>query len=242
MKRKTAVKKVRKALPAMETPAEMMSSLILEGDLSKMTAEQRVSYALHVGKSLGLNMATKPFDVISLSGKIVLYANKNCAEQLRKLYGVSVIDQKTQQHGNVFVTIVQVQDKKGRTDTGTGAVDVAGLTGDKLANAIMKSETKAKRRGTLSICGLGMLDETEIETIPNAQRIEFDYGPKKLTAAEEAVVKANDAKLESLSSYIKDGFKLLGYSKKVVWQFCEDRSWNQELIKKDLDKVVEKQS
>jgi len=29
----------------------------------------------------------------------------------------------------------------------------------------MKAETKAKRRGTLSICGLGMLDESELETI-----------------------------------------------------------------------------
>jgi len=32
----------------------------------------------------------------------------------------------------------------------------------------MKCETKAKRRATLSICGLGMLDESELETIPGA--------------------------------------------------------------------------
>jgi hypothetical protein len=30
----------------------------------------------------------------------------------------------------------------------------------------MKAETKAKRRVTLSIVGLGMLDESELETIP----------------------------------------------------------------------------
>jgi hypothetical protein len=29
----------------------------------------------------------------------------------------------------------------------------------------MKAETKAKRRVTLSICGLGFLDETEVETL-----------------------------------------------------------------------------
>ena len=39
-----------------------------------------------------------------------------------------------------------------------------------LANAIMKTETKAKRRATLSICGLGFLDESEIETIPRTAR------------------------------------------------------------------------
>ena len=37
-------------------------------------------------------------------------------------------------------------------------------------NVLMKVETKAKRRATLSILGLGMLDEMELETIPaNAQ-------------------------------------------------------------------------
>jgi len=34
------------------------------------------------------------------------------------------------------------------------------------------SITKAKRRVTLSICGLGMLDETEVETIPGAVRMD----------------------------------------------------------------------
>ena len=34
----------------------------------------------------------------------------------------------------------------------------------------MKAETKAKRRATLSICGLSLLDETEIEDIPAAAK------------------------------------------------------------------------
>ena len=40
------------------------------------------------------------------------------------------------------------------------------LKGDFRANMKMKAVTKAKRRATLSICGLGWLDETEIEDIP----------------------------------------------------------------------------
>jgi len=51
-----------------------------------------------------------------------------------------------------------------RSDASTGAVSIKGLSGDALANAMMKAETKAKRRVTLSICGLGLLDETEVET------------------------------------------------------------------------------
>ena len=42
------------------------------------------------------------------------------------------------------------------------------LKGDALANALMKAETKAKRRVTLSIAGLGWLDETELDTIAQA--------------------------------------------------------------------------
>jgi hypothetical protein len=49
-----------------------------------------------------------------------------------------------------------------------GATSIKGLAGDNLVNAKLKAITKAKRRLTLSICGLGFLDETEIETIPGA--------------------------------------------------------------------------
>jgi hypothetical protein len=44
-------------------------------------------------------------------------------------------------------------------------VSVAGLRGEALANAQMKALTKAKRRATLSICGLGFLDETDSEAV-----------------------------------------------------------------------------
>ena len=46
-------------------------------------------------------------------------------------------------------------------------LSIGKLKGDVLCNAIMKAETKAKRRVTLSVCGLGFLDESEIETIPD---------------------------------------------------------------------------
>ena len=55
-----------------------------------------------------------------------------------------------------------------------GVVSITGLKGENLANAMMKAETKAKRRATLSICGLGWMDEVEaldrqaIEVAPRA--------------------------------------------------------------------------
>jgi hypothetical protein len=65
-------------------------------------------------------------------------------------------------------------------DAAKGAVSVQGLKGEALANALMKAETKAKRRATLSICGLGFLDETEIEDIP------ADKGPRTTLPKKDA--------------------------------------------------------
>jgi hypothetical protein len=48
------------------------------------------------------------------------------------------------------------------------------LTADQRANAMMKAETKAKRRVTLSICGLGWLDESEVGSIAQARVVQVD--------------------------------------------------------------------
>lgn len=154
--------------------AEIMETVLIGGDLSKLTPKERVQYYLRVCESTGLNPYTRPFQYIVLNGRLVLYADKNCAEQLRDIHGVSVYQSESKTENDVFIFTVYGQNNKGRKDVSTGAVNVKGLAGDMLANAIMKAETKAKRRLTLSICGMGMLDETEIETIPEYKVVEVD--------------------------------------------------------------------
>jgi ribosome-associated translation inhibitor RaiA len=148
-----------------QIPHEIITSLVLNGDLGKMEPEQRVEYYTRFCNSLGLNHLTQPFQLITFQGKLRLYATKDCTEQLRRIYGVSVTSIKSERVDDVFVVTVNVQDRTGRTDAATGAVVVGNLKGEALANALMKAETKAKRRATLSICGLGMLDESETDTI-----------------------------------------------------------------------------
>jgi len=58
-------------------------------------------------------------------------------------------------------------------------VNIENLKGEARSNAMMKAETKAKRRVTLSICGLGMLDESETDSIPGA-RPAFTEGPQEV--------------------------------------------------------------
>lgn len=153
--------------------ADIVEQVVIGGDLSKLTPPQRVEYYNRVCKSLNLNPLTRPFDYITLSGKLTLYARKDATEQLRKINGVSITSlEKEFQNGlSLYIVTAHAADRVGRTDASTGAVNVKGLVGDALANAIMKCETKAKRRVTLSICGLGWMDETEVETVHDARPV-----------------------------------------------------------------------
>jgi len=92
----------------------------------------------------------------------------------------------------VYVVTARVEGD-GRSTEDVGCVSIGGLKGDALANALMKATTKAKRRAVLSHCGLGMLDEAEIETIPGAARVEIaapQTKPEKVAAAGKAVADA----------------------------------------------------
>lgn len=144
--------------------AKILESLLTNGDLSKLSPEQRVSYYGAVCESLGLNPLTRPFDFLSLNGKIVLYAKRDATDQLRRVYGVSILSLDTRREDGVYIVVASAKDKHGRVDSATGVVAIDNVRGNDLANAIMKAETKAKRRVTLSLCGLGILDESEIET------------------------------------------------------------------------------
>jgi hypothetical protein len=62
---------------------------------------------------------------------------------------------------------VRVSNPDGRFEDHIGAVGIDGLSGESLSNAVMKCATKASRRGTIAFCGLGMLDETEVSSIPD---------------------------------------------------------------------------
>lgn len=151
--------------------AVMMEKALLTGDLSKMTPAERLQYYSKVCTSIGLNPYTQPFDYIVLNGKLKLYAKKDTTEQLRKINKISIQIVSREFVNDLYIVTAKATDGNGRTDEAIGAVNTANSKGDALANAIMKAETKAKRRVTLSIAGLGWLDETEVETIPDAKMV-----------------------------------------------------------------------
>lgn len=148
----------------------LVEQVLLKGDLRGLTPAQKVGYYNQVCQSLGLNPLTQPFAYIVLNGKEVLYAKRDAAEQLRKVHSISIDPAGFTREviEGIYIVTAPASMANGRTDVSTGAVSIEGLKGEARANAMMKAETKAKRRVTLSICGLGMLDETEVESIPNA--------------------------------------------------------------------------
>ena len=156
-----------------EEKAAVLEKVVVEGDLSKLSPAERVLYYRQVCESLGLNPLTRPFDYIVLNGRLTLYARKDATDQLRKIHGVSVriVSRELIESLGLYVVTARATTADGREDESIGAVSVRGLSGDALANAIMKAETKAKRRVTLSVVGLGWTDESEVDTIPGAQTV-----------------------------------------------------------------------
>lgn len=143
-----------------------VESALVQNDLSKLSTQERLTYYKQVCESVGLNHLTNPFAYITLNGKLTLYAKKDATEQLRKIHGVStqIISITIQ---NDFVDVhIKGKDKTGREDEEFASIFIKGVAGEALANAKMRAITKAKRRVTLSLCGLGILDESEIESIP----------------------------------------------------------------------------
>lgn len=164
-----------------EQELSIIEQVVMQGDLSKLNPEQRVLYYRKVCDSAGLNPFTRPFDYIFLNGKLTLYAKKDATEQLRKLNGISIEKLEANIVDDLYIVKATARTKDGRTDESTGAVTIGHLKGDAKANAIMKAETKAKRRVTLSISGMGWTDESEIDSIPNAKAVEIDLSTGEIT-------------------------------------------------------------
>lgn len=173
---------------------------LLVGDLKALNEPQRAKLYVDVCASVGLNPLTRPFEYIVLNSKLTLYARKDATEQLRKNHRISLKIVARENLADVYVVTAQAMTASGRFDESIGAVPIAGLKGEPLANAIMKAETKAKRRVTLSICGLGMLDETELETIPT-QSLQHTHGtPEAGHAAQRALAAPASAQATVLVS------------------------------------------
>lgn len=188
----------------------ILTSIITNGDLSKLSADQKVSYYRNFCERLGLDPLSQPFKLLRLNGREVLYCDRTGAQQLNKLHGVSHEIRAREIVNGCYVVTAQASTPDGRHTESIGAVPIENLKGDNLCNAMMKGETKAKRRATLDLLGLGILDETETDSIPNASTAPAPVAapPAEKAAPVVAETSVTEAKKEVKATPAKASEKL----------------------------------
>ena len=160
-----------------QLPNDVVTSIVLNNNLSGLTKEQQVQYVSYRCHKAGLDVAGHPFDLITnKDGKTVIYANKEAAAQLNQLRSLSpVVSKEEFLMGETIYKVTYKVTENGRSTEDCGAVGLVkikkGVQGqpdearkmspDEVADAIMKAHTKAKRRAILTHCGIGTNDADE---------------------------------------------------------------------------------
>jgi hypothetical protein len=192
---------------------EIVSSIILNNDLSKLSKEQQVQYVAYRCKSAGLDVAGSPFNLIpNKEGKLFLYANKEAAAQLNQLRGLSPVVYKEEllMNDTVYKVTYRVTEG-GRATEDCGAVglvkvkkvpgkedEIRKLSPDEMADAIMKAHTKAKRRAILTHCGIGTNDSDEpLIVIDSSQKEEIKNADATVKDTQQEPVKEETPKKKS---------------------------------------------
>jgi len=236
----------------MELSKETLQSVILAGrNLSSLTQAQKAEYIIAMCEKLGLDPATRPLGIFqSYDGKKKcmvesLYADRGCASQLnesRKLSHQIISERK---EDGLYIVIDRCTGPDGRFTEELGAVSlvtedytrdegpsqVKDLQGTRRANAMMHARTKAMRRATLTHVGLGLLDEEEVATIPNAKKVVLEESaPEPVRPGDcnaELVTNNpnkpenewNDEDIENAKTYVdsfSDELCLRGYSEEEI--------------------------
>ena len=143
------------ALPAVST--EDLEAALTTGDVAKLPAATRIRYLIALCHSSGLSPLTRPFILLKTqSGEMQWYATVQAAEALRARHRISVRVVSRERVDDLFCVTVEATLPDGRTEQAVGIVEVTNLKGQQLANAMMKAESKGKRRVTLALVGLGL--------------------------------------------------------------------------------------
>lgn len=180
---------VVKLNPPTALAPEVIASLVITGDLSRLDPSQKVALYNYRCQQAGLDPAAKPFDLLTLNGKQILYANATCTQQLCAVHKLSTTVVARERVEDAYTVVIRVTGPDGRATENMGAVALGNLKGEAYANALMKAQTKAVRRTVLAHCGLGMLDETEVTTIPGATAMPFTADPRGDLSAVDSTIR-----------------------------------------------------
>ena len=146
-------------------------------DTRALDKNQRRAVLVELARKLGLNPLSNAVMFLLTNGRETLYVTKQGTDQIaarEKLRRETIKGPEVVQIENRKVVFCQV---RATHPDGRSEVSTATLALQDVVNDLMKCESKAKRRATLSVCGLGLLAEDEIEAIPGAQRADVVTAP-----------------------------------------------------------------
>jgi len=242
---------------------EVLDKVIeLNGDLTNLNDRERKIYYYYMCDKIGLDPETRPFGYFNLDGKVILYATKACSDQLRYKHGISTKNLEVYFHNNIVYCKATIVDKEGREETAIGAEILENDGKLNVADKIMKAETKAKRRATLSMFAIGMLDETEIYSIQNknyesnngsnpvfsnkTDKIDENHNLPKSENQKNEILKEKinirDEDLEkfkSLPENLKEKIKEANISQEEAIYICKKNNWSERAIIIALDKLIQ---
>lgn len=148
--------------------SDAILSYVSKGDISALSSEQRAWLYTELCRRYGFDPLIRPFDVLELNGKVVLYANRGATDSIALRYGITrtvTVKPCVRTIGGLDIVYCEASaEYQGRIETATATVPLKDP-----ATVFMKAETKAKRRATLAVIGLGLLDESEVADIPRVQ-------------------------------------------------------------------------
>lgn len=153
-----------------EATASAVMSVVRRGDLSGLTPEEKTRYLIALCESLGLNPMTQPIQFLKFQGREIAYVTRGATDQLAARAGLSrtiVEGPDLRDYGGTKLVYCKAE---GRLPNGRVDSSIATIRGAIDENILMKAESKAKRRVTLSILGLGMLTEDEAEDMDAGQQ------------------------------------------------------------------------
>lgn len=152
-------------------------------DTSALPTEHRSALLTGLARRLGLNPLSGAVMFLRTNGRETLYVTKAGTDQIaarerlkrETIRGPEVVEIEKRK---VVICQVRATHPDGRSEVSTATLALTDPIND-----LMKCETKGKRRATLSVCGLGLLAEDEIETIPGAYSVPADVAAEPVRTA-----------------------------------------------------------
>ena len=189
---------------------KLQARFTLDGTMHLWDVASKVTYLKYLNNRAGLPFGTigmirtehKGKDGAPPQIKEIPYASRQTTVELGRKHKISLTQTKEViEAAQVRYTYRATDIETGRHVDAVGACSLMGwgkpLSDDQKANKVMHAETKAKRRATLEVCGLAFLDDTEVDDMEGAVRVNVETGevikedPKAapgVTTKNEAVV------------------------------------------------------